>query len=332
MTKKKVKTTSNNITEQITKQTTEQITEQITEQTTEKIPKKNHKKRGRKPKGGKIIKNINKPPKDNKIDKPNVILQLKCSSKELQTNTKNMFSSAVYQPNSHSLVSNKQISINCEQYNNITYKHRTKGPSAETIANTFNDTVNLKEIWEKLRILKLKLHLNEVSDKRSDCFWCTCSFDNPPVYIPKQERNNIIEVYGCFCSPECAVAYLKTEPIDYSVLWERYALLNNIYSKIYNYEKNIKPAPNPFYTLDKYYGNLTIQEYRKLLSNNRLLLVVEKPLTKILPELYEENDEVPTIFNDILSTDNKKQPQYRLQRATPINSKLTSLVSNFGLN
>ena len=55
------------------------------------------------------------------------------------------------------------------------------------------------------------------------------------------------------------------------MMWERYALLNNIYGKVYNYETNIKPAPSPFYTLDKYYGNLTIQEYRKLLKNDTLL-------------------------------------------------------------
>jgi hypothetical protein len=36
--------------------------------------------------------------------------------------------------------------------------------------------------------------------------------------------------------------------------------MNHIYSKIYDYTKNIKPAPDPHYMLDKFYGNLTIQE------------------------------------------------------------------------
>ena len=53
--------------------------------------------------------------------------------------------------------------------------------------------------------------------------------------------NNKYNVYGCFCSPECAVAFLKREPIDTSTLWERYSLLNNVYSNIFNYENNIKP-------------------------------------------------------------------------------------------
>jgi len=303
-----------------------------TKTTAESEPKKVHKKRGRKPKGGKIIKKVNEKINADEIKKPNIILQLKCSSKDLETHNENIFaeSKAQEQIASYNLKNNKQTNIKFEQYNNITYNPTANKIHSETPTKT--DNADIKEIWEKLRILKLKLHLNEVSDKRSHCFWCTCHFDNPPIYIPKQERNNIVEVYGCFCSPECAVAYLKNEAIDCSVLWERYALLNNIYSKIYNYEKNIKPAPNPYYTLDKYYGNLTIQEYRKLLSKDRLLLVVDKPLTKILPELYEENNELPNIFDDILSSKTHKQPQYRLKRKQVGNSKLTSFSSNFGLN
>ena len=52
------------------------------------------------------------------------------------------------------------------------------------------------------------------------------------------------------------------ENIDSSSKFERYYLLNNIYGKIYNYEKNIKPAPDPHYTLDKYYGLFSINEWR----------------------------------------------------------------------
>jgi hypothetical protein len=74
-------------------------------------------------------------------------------------------------------------------------------------------------------------------------------------------------------------------------------MLNNIYGKIYNYDKNIKLAPNPYYTLDKYYGNLTIQEYRQLLTYERLLLIIEKPLTKIFPELHEDNNEFETLYD-----------------------------------
>ena len=63
------------------------------------------------------------------------------------------------------------------------------------------------------------------------------SFDNPAIYIPSSYENNSYEVYGCFCSPQCAVSFLKNQNIDTSTLWERYSLLNNMYTKIYNYQK-----------------------------------------------------------------------------------------------
>jgi hypothetical protein len=80
------------------------------------------------------------------------------------------------------------------------------------------------------------------------------------------------------------------ENIDDSTKFERYHLLNQIYSKVYNYKKNIKPAPNPYFLLEKFYGNLSIQEYRKLLKTEHMLLVIDKPMTRILPELHEDNE------------------------------------------
>ena len=165
-------------------------------------------------------------------------------------------------------------------------------------------------------------------DRKSAVFMM--NFDNPSIHIPMKYENECYDVYGCYCSPECAVAYLKNENIDTSTLWERYCLLNNIYSKIYDYKKNIKPAPSPYYTLDKYYGNLSIQEYRKLLQNDRLLLVVDKPMTKILPELYEENNEVPNVYSNLLNSNNEsKNKDYRLKRKSNNVSKNQLLSSNF---
>jgi hypothetical protein len=83
------------------------------------------------------------------------------------------------------------------------------------------------------------------------------------------------------------------------VKFERYHLLNQTYSKIYNYTRNIKPAPNPYYLLDKFY-NLSIQEYRKLLKTGHMLLVIDKPMTRILPELHEDNDEfINSVYGNI---------------------------------
>ena len=150
--------------------------------------------------------------------------------------------------------------------------------------------LNKKNIAKKLKELSFNLKYNNMNNK-SDCFWCTYCFDNEPIVIPKHELNNQMYCYGNFCSPECACEYLMKEKIDSSTQFERYYLLNNIYGKIYNYDKNIKPAPDPHYLLKKFNGNMEIQEYRKLLENERLLLIVDKPLSRTFPEIFEDNDD-----------------------------------------
>tara|TARA_Y100000591_G_C21852448_1_gene712602 strand:+ start:4888 stop:5859 length:972 start_codon:yes stop_codon:yes gene_type:complete len=298
------------------------------------------KKRGRKPKGGKIIKKETK--KNTVIDmKENVILHLKCKTEDLQKNKINQqdYSPNLENPEAYNINSNFKVSKlnyhelynqNKQQNRKINQTPQVKITQPEKKEDKTKST-DMKKIWRKLEELKVNLRNNNASDKKSACFWCTYEFDNPAIFIPKQYNNNLLEVYGCFCSPECAVAYLKNEDIDNSRKWERYTLLNNIYSKVFNYEKNIKPAPNPFYTLDKYYGNLSIYEYRKLLQNERILMVVDKPMTKVLPEIYEENNEIPFINNNLLNNTNKVETSFRLQRKQTKPSKKVSIVDSFNL-
>lgn len=198
-----------------------------------------------------------------------------------------------------------------------------------------DDDVSMKDINSKLKRLKLQLYKNSMPDKKSACFWCTCEFDNPSCYIPKYEMDEEIHGYGSFCRPECATAYLMKENIDDSTKFERYHLLNKIYSKIYDYKKNIKPAPNPYYLLDKFYGNLSIQEYRKLLKTEHMLLVIEKPMTRILPELHEDNEEI--VLN-VYGGNNKTQNTsgvYKVKRESEKQkgpSKTSIMRNKFGLD
>jgi hypothetical protein len=79
--------------------------------------------------------------------------------------------------------------------------------------------------------------------------------------------------------------------------------------------------------LDKYYGNLSIQEYRTLLRNDRLFLIVDKPLTRILPELHEDNDDF--IINNKIIPSNTYQIKKKLQRNQTKNNILNE---RFGLS
>lgn len=268
------------------------------------------KKRGRKPKGGKIIQQpistINY-----KDSLPNIILHLKCSLNDLLNNNNDPTNKSIgsFEFNkkelNYDIVCNNNESLSKET-NDLTINNENVSKDFQTFINVKqnNDIINdahndsecsgkknMRVIWNKLKELEQNLHTNNVCDKKSACFWCTYDFDNPPIYIPKCYIKESYHVYGCFCSPECAAAHLMEESIDNSSKFERYFLLNHIYSKIYDYTKNIKPAPNPKFMLEKYYGNLTIQEYRALFKNDRLFLIVDKPLTRILPELHEDNDD-----------------------------------------
>ena len=301
------------------------------------------KKRGRKPKGGKIIQQVEATVVDTEI-KQNVILHLKCSMKDLENHNNCEDSVKAYDSNadlSYDLLLNHEnntfnnnstyfyLNNNNNSSNtntNLTFSKKNKQVDYNT-DDEYDDDYCQDDVWRKLKQLEHNLHHNNISDKKSACFWCTCDFDNPAIYIPRCFMNGSYQVYGCFCSPECATAHLMEENIDSSTKFERYHLLNHIYSKIYNYKKNIKPAPNPYYMLEKFYGNLSIQEYRALLQNERLFLIVDKPLTRVLPELHEDNDEF--ILNNKIIPSNNYQVKKRLQ-IKPQN-KSNAVTEKFGL-
>lgn len=287
------------------------------------------KKRGRKPKGGKIVQQKLLSQND-QPSKPNIMLHLKCSINDLTgNNVENGVDSFAF-ANTKSELAYEIVS----DEKNIIMPAKTLHPtySCEIEHDTFDEDCNKSKssdsrtLWNKLKELQHNLHNNNVNDRKSACFWCTCDFDNPSIYIPKHYVEESYHVYGCFCSPECATAYLMEENIDDSSKFERYFLLNNIYSKIYNYSKNIKPAPNPRFLLDKYYGNLSIQEYRGLLQSDRLFLIVDKPLTRILPELHEDNDAF-IINNKIIPSNN-----YQLKKQHNKQNKNSIVNEKFGLS
>lgn len=174
--------------------------------------------------------------------------------------------------------------------------------------NVMNDKIN-KDIMKKINRLKISFHNSEPvqtkGNNRSACFWDTCDFDTQIYYIPTSIINDTFQVYGCFCSPECAIAYLLKEHLDTSTRFERLHLIQLLYGGISQYGKGLKPAPSPHFLLDKYYGNLSIQEYRQLFKGGQMIYVVNKPLTHILPELYEDNNDF-LVNSKVIPTNNMK--------------------------
>jgi hypothetical protein len=309
----------------------------------ESVPKK----RGRKPKGGKLVTKEDLNHMDN-AGIANIILHLKCSMNDLSTHNTGfayqVSDPLTYNPTAPPTVSNYDIdSINFSLYNQSTNispsPYIDPAQSGDLNNNTNNNTnicglckndmgydntnnnatdndddISMKDINDKLKEIKLQLYRSEYPDKKVACFWCTYEYDNPMCFIPKYDMDTVIHGYGSFCRPECGAAYLMKENIDDSVKFERYHLLNQIYGKVYNYKNNIKPAPNPHYLLEKFYGNLSIQEYRKLLKSEHMLLVIDKPMTRILPELHEENESFMSNYNNKPNTANNSSGVYKVKK------------------
>lgn len=141
---------------------------------------------------------------------------------------------------------------------------------------------------QKIKELKLSFYKNEIPNKKVDCFWCTYSYDNDPFFILQYGSKGDFLAHGSFCSPQCGVAYLfKNMKWDDSAKMESYQLMNYFYAS----NQNIKPAASPFYFLEKYYGNMTIQEFRKMSKTSHVMLCIDKPVTRILPEIHEDNEQ-----------------------------------------
>ena len=62
-------------------------------------------------------------------------------------------------------------------------------------------------------------------------------------------------------------------------------------------------------------------------------MIINKPLTKIFPELHEENFEVPPIFTSMhIKKDTSESNKLRLKRTKPHDSKKVALNKTFNFS
>jgi hypothetical protein len=223
------------------------------------------------------------------------------SSSSSNDNNNNTASASIFMSSVASSVSAAAAGAGGGPHSNV-----KKAAATESAVHVLNERYQ-KEIAKKINRLKYSFHNGETIQMKLNhkcaCFWDTCEFDGPTYYLPIMVVNGVFHVSGCFCSPECALASLLKEQLDTSTKFERIHLLHLLYGSSSN--KGFKPAPNPNYLLDKYYGNLTIEEYRSLLKSPQMIHIVNKPLTHILPELYEDNNDF-LVNSKVIPTNNLK--------------------------
>lgn len=328
-----------------------------------KVPKR----RGRKPKGGKVVE-IGEI-KNNDLDElPNIIVQFRCKLKDVFANTVsqpmsilndnidcefganliegcNTLDAAAFSEKSESgdsenrnddPIDNIENLDNTTEYQNIGHKKQLHvNVSNINIVPAANHFDLSHSIIKKTKELEWNMHNNELNGKRSYCFWDTCSFDSQIFYIPKAIDNRCVTVYGSFCSLNCALAYLNQENIDDSTKFDRRQMLYHVYQNFIDQGQSVKPSPSPFYTLDKYYGNLSIQEWRQMLTAKRILLVVDKPMTHELPEVFLENKDKSNnkqnSINTPLSGSGDLKNTFAIKKQHNVVSKNDIVAAKFGI-
>jgi len=165
------------------------------------------------------------------------------------------------------------------------------------------------------------------------CFWCCHGFNNAPFAIPSHILDEVWHMYGNFCSPECATAFLFKERIDNQVQWERYALLNSLYAEDAGFRNGassgVRPAP-PREVLRFFGGSMDVAEYRALVHEKRIRLdVLTPPMVSIIQtmdtkpiDFYDQNLKNVFIRNDSGEKYNAPGAQgLRLRRSKPVKSR-----------
>jgi len=194
----------------------------------------------------------------------------------------------------------------------------TNESSSTTITNTmlqFQEANNRKKWPESTTI---------------HCWWDACPFNSPPCSLPIKKNDNEFTVIGCFCSPECAAAW-NYQNNDDDEKWERYALLNHLYRKVYkNIDVNIKLA-SPREILKIFGGSQTIEEFRKNNSNyNTNFNIVLPPMVSIISQIEANQNDIFTCRKrSFIPIDKerikKANDDLKLKRSKPLSDKRNTL-------
>jgi hypothetical protein len=121
-----------------------------------------------------------------------------------------------------------------------------------------NKAINVKKVNSKVVDIESK---NQIPEKtKIACWWCTHNFDTVPCGIPEKYHDSKYYVFGCFCSFNCALAYILKD--DEHRISMRVSLVKRLYTELCETQKPLYPAP-PKEILQKFGGTYTIDEYRK---------------------------------------------------------------------
>jgi hypothetical protein len=145
-----------------------------------------------------------------------------------------------------------------------------------------NNTVKPVKLPDTVNFINIKDGKTCIIDKTDiACWWDSCTFDTAPCFLPERYYEDTYYVFGCFCSPNCALAYNIN--LNDHRSHTRTSLLKKLYNNMYN--NNIIAAYQPE-ILTKYGGNVTIEDYR---NNNNM---IKKDIKISIPPMIYTNSNI----------------------------------------
>ena len=153
------------------------------------------------------------------------------------------------------------------------------------------------------------------------CWWDCHPFSNLPFALPELRHDNKYYLRGCFCSPNCALAYnlyhLKDSKID-----KRKSLVYILYREMYGLKPNeiinIKEAP-PRELLEDFGGSMGIDTFRKtFIMMDKEYIVYIPPIRPINMVIEEKN---------VLAHDESNDKDLVLKRSKPLSKKRSVIAS-----
>ena len=153
------------------------------------------------------------------------------------------------------------------------------------------------------------------------CLWCCHQFKNTPWGIPFKYANDKFQLFGNFCLPNCALAYILQNYKDDDSLWEKVALLNLLFFKVCGEYKNITPAFDKM-ALKMFGGTLEIDEYRSIVCENEKSYSIEFPPCNTIIPMLEEIYKKTNLNNTFIPVDKSRiqvaNNELKLKRSKPV--------------
>jgi len=158
--------------------------------------------------------------------------------------------------------------------------------STECRADPISATYDYKFYYTGINLISIMDGKCIIPEKTNiACWWDCYEINNMPFFLPDKFYNGIYYVFGCFCSPNCAMAY--NLHMNDNKTHNRYSLVKRMIFDMYGKHEHLHISP-PKEILEKFGGPLSISQFRNKFFLLKKEIVMTIPSMVPLQSIVEE--------------------------------------------